>query len=178
MTSPTQFQDLSGVEKLADHHIVKKFKSEEHSLNDWLKRYALQNQIADSAQTYVVHRDRVVVAYYTMVYGDIALDDCPSGVREGMPPRYAVPFMKIARLAVDHRESHQGLGRALMKDAFVRILGAAEIGGLRAVVVDALHDDAKRYYQKNFGFEESPTNPLLLFLRIADLRVASGIGTL
>src|SRR5260370_122948 len=129
MASLTQFPDVSGVEKLADHHLVKKFKSEEHSLNDWLKRYALQNQIADAAQTYVVHRDRVVVAYYTMVYGDVALEMCPSPVREGMPPHYPVPFMKIARLAVDHREARRGLGRALMKDAFVRILGASEIGG-------------------------------------------------
>ena len=170
MASPTQFADLSVIEKLATHHLVKSFKSTEHSLNDWLKRYALQNQIADSAQSYVVHRDRVVVAYYSLVYGDVALEDCPDEVREGMP------VMKIARLAVDHREARRGLGRALMKDAFVRILGAAEIGGLRAVVVNALHDEAKRYYQKNFGFEESPNDPLLLFLRIADLRLASGIG--
>jgi GNAT superfamily N-acetyltransferase len=176
MVSPTQTPDLSGIEKLAAHHLVKGFKSTEHSLNDWLKRYALQNQIADSAQTYVVHRGQVVVAYYTMVFGHVALEECPSEVREGMPPQYPVPFIKIARLAVDRREARRGLGRALIKDAFVRIVGASEIGGLRAVVVDAMHEEAKRYYQQNFGFDESPVNPFFLFLRIADLRLASGIG--
>ena len=176
MTSPNQLPSLSGVEKLAPSHIVKKFKSTEHSLNVWLKRHALQNQIADSVQTYVVHRAGVVVAYYAMLYGDVALEECPSAVREGMPPHYPVPIMKIARLAVDQQESRRGLGSALMKDAFTRILGAAEIGGLRAVVVDALHEEAKQYYQKKFAFDESPLNPLLLFLRIEDLRLASGIS--
>jgi GNAT superfamily N-acetyltransferase len=178
MASPSLFTDLSGIEKLAAHHLVKGFKSTEHSLNDWLKRYALQNQIVDSAQTYVVHRDRVVVAYYTMVYGDIALEECPSGVRDGMPPKYSVPFMKIARLAVDRRDARRGLGSALMKDAFARILRASEIGGLRAVVVDAMHEEAKRYYQEKFRFEESPVNPFLLFLRIADVRLASDTRSL
>jgi GNAT superfamily N-acetyltransferase len=172
-----QSPDLSGVEKLAAHHFVKNFKSTEHSLNHWLRRYALANQLADSAQTYVVHRGGAVVGYYSLVYGDFALETCPGPVQNGMPPNYPVPVIKIARLAVDRAEAGRGLGRALMKDAFVRILAAAEIGGLRAVAVNALHEDAKRYYVRNFGFEESPTDPLLLFLRIADLRLASGTPT-
>ncbi len=175
MTTTTQLRDISEVEKIAARHIVKKFKSAEHSLNDWLKRYALANQLADSAQTYVVHRADEVIGYYAMVYGDVSLEECSPAVRDRMPSHYPVPVMKIARLAVDQREAGRGLGRALMKDAFIRILGAAEIGGLRSVVVNALHNEAKRYYQKNFGFDESPADPMLLLLRIADLRIASGV---
>jgi len=167
--------DILQVEKLTTEHVTKPFKCTEHALNDWLKRYALKNQIVDSTLTYVLLRGNVIIAYYSLVYGEIALEECPPDVRSGMPPQFSVPIIKIARLAVDKREERQGLGQALMKDAFVRILGAAEIAGLRAVVIDALNDRAKEWYQKKFGFEESPISPRILFLRIQDLRLAAGV---
>jgi GNAT superfamily N-acetyltransferase len=167
--------DILQIEKLTSEHVTKPFKCSEHALNDWLKRYALKNQIADSAQTYILHRANVVIAYYSLVYGDVAIEECPPDVRLDMPAKFPIPIIKIARLAVDKREEGRGLGRALMKDAFVRILGAAEIAGLRAVVIDALNDRVKNWYQEKFGFEESPITPRILFLRIQDLRLAAGV---
>jgi ribosomal protein S18 acetylase RimI-like enzyme len=169
--------DISKVEKLTAEHVTKPFKCTEHVLNDWLKRYALKNQVADSGQTYVLHRANTVVAYYSLVYGEVALEECSPDVQRDMPPRFPVPIIKIARLAVDKREERQGLGRALMKDAFSRILGAAEIAGLRAIVVDALNDKAKNWYEEKFGFEASPIGPRTLFLRIQDLRLAAGAAS-
>jgi predicted N-acetyltransferase YhbS len=165
--------ELSQVEKLAVDHNVEKFACGSYTLDYWLRKHALANQsLANSPQTYVVHRGGKVVGYYSLVYGEVSLQECPPRVRESMPSRYPVPVIKMARLAVDRKEQGSGLGTALMKDAFLRIISAAEIAGLRAVVVDALDEKAKRFYREKFGFDESPIGPLQLFLRIDDVRAA------
>jgi GNAT superfamily N-acetyltransferase len=74
--------------------------------------------------------------------------------------------MVLARLAVDRR--FQGVGRALLKDALLRTAQAAEIAGIRAILVHA-RDDAARYGYLQWGFEPSPTDPYHLFLLIKDL---------
>jgi GNAT superfamily N-acetyltransferase len=171
---------LSQVERLGAKHRVEEFASGNNSLDFWLRKYALTNQsLANSPQTYVVHRGGRVVGYYSLVYGEVSLEHCPPRIKESMPSRYPVPVIKLARLAVDKKEQGSGLGTALMKDVFLRTIAAAEIAGLRALVVDALNERAKRFYCEKFAFDESPIGPLQLFLRIDDVRVAieaSAIG--
>ncbi|MGA9355650.1 MAG: GNAT family N-acetyltransferase, partial [Terriglobales bacterium] len=164
---------FSGVEKLSAAHEVGAFNCGSHTLDLWLRKYALANQsAANSPQTYVVHRQGVVVGYYSLIYGEVSLEQCPPRIREAMPSRYPVPVIKMARLAVDKRAQGRGLGIALMKDIFLRSIAAAEIAGLRAIVVDALDEQAKRFYCEKFGFDESPIGPLQLFLRIDDVKAA------
>jgi predicted N-acetyltransferase YhbS len=164
---------FSGVEKLSPVHDVGAFNCGSHTLDLWLRKYALSNQsTANSPQTYVVHREGIVVGYYSLVYGEVSLEQCPPRIRDSMPSRYPVPVIKMARLAVDKREQGHGLGIALMKDMFLRSIAAAEIAGLRAIVVDALDEQAKRFYCEKFGFDESPMGPMQLFLRIDDVRAA------
>ena len=74
----------------------------------------------------------------------------------------------LARLAVDSTEQGQGLGSALLKDALLRTVHAAEIAGLRAMLVHAKDDAAKSFYEK-FGFEPSPIDAYHLFLRVSDI---------
>lgn len=171
----SQAGELSGVEKLTAEHDLHAFRCGRHTLDYWLRKHALANQEAtNSPQTYVVHRSRRVVGYYSLVYGEVSLEACPPRVSHAMQPHFPVPVIKIARLAIDRTEQRGGLGTALMKDAFLRIVAAAEIAGLRAVVVDALDEAAKRFYQDKFGFDESPIGSLQLFLRIDDVRAVVG----
>src|ERR1700730_210307 len=89
--------DLSGVEKLTAHHDVGAFTCGSHTLDFWLRKYALANQsAANSPQTYVVHRRGIVVGYYSLVYGEVSLEDCPPRIKESMPSRYPVPVIKMA----------------------------------------------------------------------------------
>jgi GNAT superfamily N-acetyltransferase len=163
---------LSQVEKLSADHQLKGFKSGKHSLDLFLKRHALRNQQADSAQTYVVNRGGAVVGYYSLTVGDVGKQGCPPGITAGMPPDYPIPVILLARLAVDRREQRRGIGRALLKDAFYRIVSAAGIVGVRAVLVHAIDAEARDFYQR-FDFEEFPAGTLHLMLSLKDIRAAT-----
>ncbi len=77
--------------------------------------------------------------------------------------------MILARLAVDKSHQKKGLGRALLKDALLRIFSVSDVVGNRAILVHAKDQAAKKWYL-NLDFEPSPTDPLHLFLLIKDLR--------
>ena len=165
--------EVSPVEKLTAEHQVKRFKCGQNSLDHFLRAYALINQRADSSQTYVVHRDRVVLGYHSLLFGSVGLLDAPAEVVKRMPPNYPIPVMILARWAVDKREQGNGIGKALLKDAFERTASASEIGGLRALVVDAIDDRMATYYQ-SMGFLPCPVGPRKLMLPIQDLRASFG----
>ena len=82
-----------------------------------------------------------------------------------------IPVMLMGRLAVDRSQQGKGLGRALLKDAILRTLKAAEIAGMRALLVHALDEKAAGFYQHN-GFLVSPIDPLVLMLPLVTARRA------
>jgi GNAT superfamily N-acetyltransferase len=137
------------------------------SLNDYLKKYALKNQKKHAARTYVATRANRIVGYYTLAYGSVSLEEAPQSVKSGLP-RHPIPVILVARLAVDSTEQGSGLGSAMLKDALLRTIQAAEIAGLRSMLVHAKADSAKRFYEK-FGFELSPIDAYHLFLRLSDI---------
>ena len=152
---------------LTKNHDRNSFDCGVPALNDYLKKYALQNQKKHAARTYVATRDNRIVGYYSLAYGSVSLEEAPQSVKSGLP-RHPIPVILLARLAVDSTEQRSGLGAALLKDALLRTIQAAEIAGLRAVLVHAKDDSAKRFYEK-FGFEPSPVDDFHLFLRVADI---------
>ena len=137
------------------------------ALNNYLQKYALQNQKKHAARTYVSTRGNQIVGYYSLAYGSVSLEEAPQSVRSGLP-RHPIPVILLARLAVDSTEQGKGLGAALLKDALIRTIQAAEIAGLRAILVHAKDNSAKRFYEK-FGFEPSPIDAYHLFLRLPDI---------
>ena len=141
-------------------------------LNDYLKKYALQNQKKHAARTYVATRANRIVGYYSLAYGSVSLEEAPQSVRSGLP-RHPIPVILLARLAVDSTEQGRRLGAALLKDALIRTIQAAEIAGLRAMLVHAKDDFAKHFYEK-FGFEPSPIDAYHLFLRLSDILLSLG----
>jgi GNAT superfamily N-acetyltransferase len=162
---------LSKVEAISESHEVSRFDCGGHeSLNDWLKRFALTNQENESSRTYVVHRNGAVVGYYSISAGSVSAEEAPARISKGLA-RHPIPVILLARLAVDKDEKRRGLGRALIKDALLRIAHAADIVGARAVLVHAIDEPAKSFYL-HFDFEPSPIHELQLMLLMKDLRKA------
>lgn len=165
--------ELTVVAKLHAAHETDPFDCGKEPLNRFLQRFALVNQKAGSAQTYVVCRgEQRVVGYYSLAVGAVEHAEAPARVGKGQP-RHPIPVMLLARLAVDRREQGRGLGQALLKDALLRTAQAAEIAGMRALLVHA-KDDAARAWYESLDFEPSPTDPYHLFLLMKDLRALLG----
>lgn len=160
---------LSQVEKLDKLHDLASFDCGNVALGEWLRKYALMNQAADAAQTYVVHRGGRVVGYFSLAFGSIAAMEAPARVAKGLPRDRPVPVVLLARLAVDLAERGNKLGVALLKDALLRIERAADIAGARAVLVHAIDEKAKNFYEY-FGFEATPIDGRTLMLHMKDLR--------
>jgi len=138
-------------------------------LNEYLSKFALQNQKKDLARTYVVANfENQVLGYYTLVFGAVEPDDVSATISGGLG-RYQIPIILLARLAVDLSEKGKGLGGLLMQDAFLRSIQAAEIAGLRAVMINAKDEAARSFYEK-LGFESAESDRLKLFLKISQIR--------
>ncbi len=156
------------IRKIERQHAVEHFDCGNAGLNRFLSRFALGNQTAGSAQTYVALADEQVVGYYSLAVSAVAPTDAPARITKGLA-RHPVPVMLLARLAVDVSMKGKGLGAALLHDALARTLQAADIAGIRAVIVHAKDDAARRFYE-HFDFDPSPTDPYHLYLLIKDLR--------
>ncbi|WP_263368038.1 GNAT family N-acetyltransferase [Edaphobacter bradus] len=157
------------IELLSKKHDSGAFDCGGHeSLNIWLKRHALQSQSNDSARTYVLHRRNVVCGYYAICAASIERDRATLRAAQGQAS-HPVPLSLIGRLAIDRHEQGKGFGSALLKDALVRIERAAEIIGIRAVLVHAIDEAARDFYER-FDFERCPGDDLHLMLLMKDLR--------
>ena len=145
-------------------HLVAGFDCGELSLDDWLKRRALVNQLSGASRTFVVaDPEKVVRGFYALAAG--AIDHAIAGnrIKRNMPD--PVPVMVLGRLAVDSSQHGKGLGSDLLQDALLRTMRLAEEVGIRALVVHALHERARAFYHHH-GFSESGLDPLILMLRI------------
>jgi len=160
------------IEKLNASHDLDSFDCGKPPLNKFLKVHALAAQKANSASTYIACEDGQALGYYTLAVGSVIYADAPERVIKGLA-KHPVPVMLLARLAVDQNIHAQGIGKGLLKDALLRTLQASEIAGIRALLVHAKDHEAKRWYQR-FDFEESPTDPLHLFLLLKDIKKALG----
>lgn len=144
------------------------FDCGEPALNLFLKRFALANQKAGSAQTYVVCCSGTVVGFYSLAVGSVHHELTPARIAKGLA-RHPIPVMILARLAVDKGHQRKGLGRALLRDALLRTAQAADIAGIRCLLVHAKDEKAKKWYE-SWNFESSPTAPYHLFLMLKDLK--------
>ena len=152
-------------ERLNSLHQIETFNSGNSQLDEWLKRRALNNESEGASRTYVLCDRQAVIAYYCLVNGAIALTAATGKVRRNMPD--PIPVMVMGRLACDRNWQGCGIGRALLRDAIHRTLQAAEIAGIRAILVHAISEDAKQFYQK-CGFTVSPIDPMTLMLKVSD----------
>lgn len=162
-------EELGPPEHLTSEHDLSTFDCGNPDLSDWLKKRALPNEKSGASRTYVVCSAGRVVGYYALASGGVALGMAPGRVRRNMPD--PVPVMILGRLAVERSWQGRNIGKSLLRDAILRTLHAAEIGGIRAILVHAISEEAKRFYER-YGFSASPVDPMTLIIVVADARKA------
>jgi GNAT superfamily N-acetyltransferase len=153
-------------EPLAKQHHLDQFDCGEPALDDWLKRHARDAQASGSARVFVASLED---GENVLAAAQVAPDEATDRALKGQPRARPVPAILLARLAVDQTHQRAGLGRSLLQDALLRCLEAAQAIGARVLLVHAKHDAAKAWYLQ-YGFEESPTDPLHLMMLLKDVR--------
>lgn len=162
----TRGDAVGAPEHIGPEHDVSSFRSGVSVLDDWLRRRALANEQTGASRTYVVcAANKRVVGYYALANGSVAASAATGRIRRNMPD--PVPVMVLGRLAVDEKYQGCGIGRGLLRDAILRTVQAAEIAGIRAMLVHAISEDAKRFYEA-CGFSVSPLDPMTLMITMAD----------
>lgn len=156
-------------EPIRPDHDLASFDSGQPTLDAWLASRALKNERGGGSRAYVVCEKGRVVAYYCLSTGSVVHGAVPGSIRRNMPD--PVPLMLMGRLAVDRSHQGRGIARALVRDAILRTLNAAEIAGTRALLVHALDETAAAFY-RHLGFVDSPIDPLVLMLPLASARKA------
>jgi len=158
------------IERLSKSHERSEFCCGKAPLDEFLRTLVSQYEKRHLGRTYVAARsgEKRVCGYYTLASGAISFQDPPSGAARKLP-RHPVPVILLARLAVDRSARGQGLGHALLVDALERCLGLAEKLGVSAVEVDAIDQEAGKFYQKH-GFIPLLDSPLHLDLPIAAIQ--------
>lgn len=154
---------------LDDSHELDSFDCGVPSLDNWLKARARGNVGSGASRTYVACDGPRVVGYYALAAGSVEVVSAPGRFRRNMPD--PIPVAVLGRLAVDRTQHGRGLGRALFRDAGLRVLQAAEIIGIRGLLVDAISAEAKSFYLA-LGMTVSPIAPMTLMVTLADLRAS------
>jgi GNAT superfamily N-acetyltransferase len=162
---------LTAPTPLAGEHELDQFTSGTPPLDDWLKRRARQNEASGASRTYVVAEGSRVVGYYSLAAGSVLHETATGRVRRNMPD--PVPVALLGRLAIDQQWQGRGLGAALLRDAVLRVIGAAETIGVRALLVHAISDEAKAFYE-HWGFRASATDPMTLMITIEEAQKMLG----
>jgi len=153
---------------LVASHQRKAFDCGDESLNIFIQKFALQNQKKDANRTYVViDDDNQVIAYYSLVAGEVVHQAAPGVVKKGLA-KHPIPVIVLAKLAVDVNYQGMGLGCSLLQDALKRALNVVQEIGVRAILVHAKNENAASFYRK-FGFLQSPTDPLHYYLLVKDI---------
>ena len=148
---------------------------------NWLRRHALTAQQARTARVYVACRTDAteVIGYYALSAGQVLPPDATRRLAKGTS-RHPIPIVVLGRLGVDVREQGRGLGAALVRDAFQRVVRAASTIGVRGLVIHAETSKAAEFYRRlDPAFESLPTDALDLVLLVKDIeasvhRAASG----
>lgn len=159
-------------EPLGPQHVLAGFHSGETSLDAWLRDRARGAAGAGSARTYVVvdREQERVVGYHALTVASIEHGWATPRARKGMP-QHPIPVVLLARLAVDRSVQGRGVGSFLLRDAMTRTAAAADRFGIRALLVHALHDEARAFYLRH-GLDASPTDDLHLMILVKDIRAA------
>jgi len=154
---------------IASTHDVTSFDCGDITLNDWLQRRAIKNENVGASRTFVVCKGNTVIGYYALAVGAIAREATSGKVRRNMPD--PIPVVVLGRLAVDANWHGKRIGIGMLKDAIQRTIIVAEQAGIRALLVHALTEKARSFYQ-HWGFQASPSNDMTLMITLDEARNA------
>ncbi|MDO6681055.1 GNAT family N-acetyltransferase [Oceanobacter sp. 5_MG-2023] len=148
-------------------HELLGFDCGNETLNEWLIKRALKNQAGGASRTFVICSEQRVVGYYALATGSVERALTNSNFARNMPE--PIPVIVLGRLAIDTRWQGKRLGAALLKDALTRVLQVSDQVGIRGVLVQAISDAAKVFYQQ-YGFQPSPADDMSLLISVKTIR--------
>ena len=154
------------IKRISKQHAKKTFGCGELELDQYLKKYALQNDKKGFGVTYVAadSDELIVKGYYTLSTGNVQHAFLPPETSQKLP-RYPVPSILLARLAVDRGAQGEGLGRTLLIHSMKQALKAGQHVGWHVMTVNALNKNAIHFY-KYFGFRALLDDDRHLFMPI------------
>jgi predicted N-acetyltransferase YhbS len=152
---------------LNQSHDLTSFDCGNIELSEWLKKKALKNQISGASKTFVVCDNQQVVAFYSLAAGSLEHQFVNAKVKRNQPN--PIPVVILGRLAVDKTYQNKGLGLDLVRDAIQRVFSASEAIGIRAILVHAIDESAKTFYEQKCGFTPSGFQDKTLVLLLTDI---------
>ncbi|MDR2620644.1 MAG: GNAT family N-acetyltransferase [Propionibacteriaceae bacterium] len=158
------------IEPLRDDHALETFSCGENLIDVWLRRHAIKNQTTGASRTFVaVTASERVVGFYSLASGNIAATVSTGRFRRNMPD--PIPVVVLGRLAVDTEYQGRGISRIMVGDAILRTAQAADILGIRGIVVHALRPDLNAFYTA-LGFTQPHPTTNLLMITLSDALAA------
>jgi predicted GNAT family N-acyltransferase len=146
------------------------FQCGNDSLDDYIKTKASQELKKKVSTPFVLTDapDRQVLGYYCLSSYSISIVDIEASIAKGLPRYPLLPATLLGRLAVDILDQGKGYGNLLVADALKRALAASTQVSSVAVVVDAISQDAARFYRR-YGFTEFQTDPMKLYIAMVEI---------
>jgi GNAT superfamily N-acetyltransferase len=157
--------DLAAPRAIRPDDDASQFSCGDEVKDQWIRKYAVANHFGGGAKVYVAVSGTRIVGFYALATASIQHSDATPRVSKSMPD--PVPAILLGRLAADSKEAGKGLGSFLLRDAIIRTLAAAEVVGVRVLLVHAASEAARKFYADR-GFEPSPTDPLQLMIMLKD----------
>ncbi len=155
------------------------FRCGQPQLDDYIRRYAVQDQRRGVARVFVAtprQDEGYLAGFFSLSAGSVNCADLPWDLARKLP-RYPVPVALLGRLAVDQAFHGQGLGAILLSDACHKVVQASRVLAVAAVVVDAKDAVAAEFYQ-HFGFVPLAGRPDRLLLPWKVLHQLAPPGTI
>ncbi|HWJ68947.1 MAG TPA: GNAT family N-acetyltransferase [Sphingobium sp.] len=158
---------FSAPEPLNDGHDLSQFTCGKPPLDNWLKRRAFSNHKRGFTAVMVTHDAGRVIGYYGLAPTAVVLSSMPRSIRTGQPPD-PVPCLLLGQLATDINWTGRGIGSGLLKHALQRCIDAATLIGGRALIVNAVDEEAAQFWRRKM-FLPSTDNPMILSRSISDI---------
>ena len=161
---------LVSIKNIQQKSQLKKFNCDIDALNEFLSRYALKNDQLGIGKTFVaLDNQEKIAGYFTLATAQIVYQEIPDEYR-GKLPKYPIPALRIARLAVNKELQGKGIGRWLLAQAFIKIVQVADITGIYFIIVDA-KETSKAFYE-HYGFHKFNDEELTYFILVDTVRKA------
>lgn len=161
---------LVSIKNIQQKSQLKKFNCDIDALNEFLSRYALKNDQLGIGKTFVaLDNQEKIAGYFTLATAQVVYQEIPDEYR-GKLPKYPIPALRIARLAVNKELQGKGIGRWLLAQAFIKIVQVADITGIYFIIVDA-KKTSKAFYE-HYGFHKFNDEELTYFILVDTVRKA------
>lgn len=161
---------LVSIKEIRSKTVLKKFDCCTEVLNSFLVRYALKNDELGIGRTFIALDDNDQISgYFTLATAQVAYKEIPEDYKVKLP-KYPIPALRIARLAVSKDLQGKGIGKWLLAQAFTKIIQVADVTGLYFIIVDA-KETSKSFYE-HYGFQKFIDEDLSYFMLVDTVRKA------